>query len=257
MSGFIGFLIAIAMLSIPVLLVILVIRLLMKKSVKTIAIVVVACAWSIIPLTVVGGLIEPTAISIHREDDVHKTEDSSDTGNEETLDEITIDDYVVETSSLVDEEETETESVVIEEATTEHEHGKIFSFQPKGSTAMSDVRPYCEKWGHSYLGYSLFRGTPEDLSYLGVICEHSDSDEIVWGEYYTITATVSLADYDFQRTRIRCEVQSGNIIVNFSVEFREGFEELVDAYDEGDEITFRGRFYDEGCGFSDCELITE
>ena len=75
--------------------------------------------------------------------------------------------------------------------------------------------------------------------------------------YYTMTATVTWEDYDYHKTKIRCQVQSDNIIVSFWIEFREGFEAAVGLYDEGDEIRFRGRFYDEGCGFTDCELISE
>ena len=151
-------------------------------------------------------------------------------------------------SGVVDSSEAQSEK---------HEHGKIFSFQPQGSTAASNVRPFCENGDHYYLGYTLFRGTPDDVSYLEVIREHGGGKEIVGGEYYTITATVVLGDYDFDRTRIRCEVRSDGIIVNFSVDFQEVFEESVASFDSGDEITFRGRFYDEGCGFTDCELITE
>ena len=45
--------------------------------------------------------------------------------------------------------------------------------------------------------------------------------------------------------------------MSFNVEFREEFKELVRAVEEGGEITFHGRFYDKGCGFTDCELIIE
>lgn len=140
--------------------------------------------------------------------------------------------------------------------TKEHIEGKKFSFQFQGSTAASYVKKYCNCNKHVYIA-STFRGTPNDLSYLDTIRDHSDSDQILWGEYYTITATVALADYDINRTRVNCHVRSNDIIVNFSVEFRDGFEELINMYDEGDVITFRGRFYDEGCGFTDAVLITE
>ena len=133
---------------------------------------------------------------------------------------------------------------------------KRFSFQFEGSTASSVMQSFCDNC-NNYFGRSSFYGTPADLSYLDVIEEHSDSDEIDWGEYYTITATVSHADYDFNRTRIGCKVESEKVIVSFSVEFREEFEESVGLLDEGDIVTFRGRFYEEGCGFTDCELITE
>lgn len=132
---------------------------------------------------------------------------------------------------------------------------KDFSFQFQGSTASSSVRRYCEDCDSYVDSPSLFNGNPKDLSYLEVVKSHSDGDEIVSGEYYTITAIVTLGDYDTRKTRINCRVQSENIIVGFSVEFREEFEESVSLLKEGDEITFRGRYYDTGCGFTDCELI--
>ena len=139
----------------------------------------------------------------------------------------------------------------------DREHGKIFSFQAQGSTALSNVRPWCKSGKCSYLGYSLFQGTPTDTSYLDVIRKYIDDDEIIGGEYYTVTAIVTCADYDFTRTRISCKVQTDDIIVGFSVDFQEEFEEVVGLLKEGDEVTFRGRFYDEGCGFTDCELIVK
>ena len=142
------------------------------------------------------------------------------------------------------------------EKTKEHIEGKQFSFQFKGSTAMSFMKKFCNRPGHIHLA-STFYGTPTDLSYLDAIRDHSDSNEILWGEYYTITATVTLGDYDYDRTRISCSVRSNNIVVGFTVDFREGFEDEVDLYDRGDVITFRGKFYDEGCGFTDAVLITE
>jgi hypothetical protein len=134
--------------------------------------------------------------------------------------------------------------------------GKIFSFQFQGSTATSNVKPYCEKC-NTYFQPKLFRGTPTDTSYLDVIDEHMDGDEIVGGEYYTMTATVAVGDHHLDKTRIQCKVQKGNITVWFSVEFQEEFEEAVALLKEGDEVTFRGRYYDEGCGFTDAELIIE
>ena len=139
----------------------------------------------------------------------------------------------------------------------EHEDmGKIFSFQFAGSTAASRYEPYCKNCYEDF-NNTRFRGTPDDLSYLDVIKEHSDGNEIVPGEYYIVTAIVTLGDYDYQRTRVNCRVENEDIIVGFSVEFREGFEEIVKSIQKGDEITFRGRFYDEGCGFTDAELILE
>ena len=153
----------------------------------------------------------------------------------------------------------EKETSVPEEGTGKqektHEHSKLFVFQPQGSTAASYVKPICESGEHYYLGYTLFDGTPDDLSYLEVVKTCCEAERIIGGEYYTITATVELADYDLAKTRIRCAVRSGNISVNFSVEFKDEYEESVGELREGDEVIFRGRFYDEGCGFTDCELI--
>lgn len=146
--------------------------------------------------------------------------------------------------------------VVCNNACTEHEKGKIFSFQHQDSTATSYVKPYCENC-NNYFRSTIFRGTPTDTSYLSAIEEYSDGDEIVGGEYYTVTATVAVADHDLTKVRIQCKVQKDNIIVVFSVEFQEEFAEAVGSLKEGDTVTFRGRYYDEGCGFTDAELITE
>lgn len=253
MSDFFAFLTAVAALSIPVLSVILIIRALMKKSVKIVAIMVAICAGSIIPLTIAGVISDPSVLVVRKEEDTPRIEITSDVIGEETSETLgeQIFDGFVETTS---------ESVVIEDVTEEtkeeHKIGKRFVFQFQGSTAASYVKRFCEHPGHFYVA-SLFRGTPNDLSYLDVIAEYSDSDEIVWGEYYTMTATIVHGDYDYFKTRINCEVQSDDIIVYFSVEFRGEFEEAVGLLTEGDQVVFRGRFYDEGCGFTDCELITE
>ena len=137
------------------------------------------------------------------------------------------------------------------------EHKKmstVFSFQFENSVATSYFKPYCKNCNH-YFGYTLFRGTPNDLSYLEAVRQYIDESDIKSGEYYTMIATVSLADYDINRARIRCKVENEDIIVGFSVEFRGEFEEQVSLIREGDEITFSGRLYDEGFGWTDCELL--
>jgi hypothetical protein len=131
---------------------------------------------------------------------------------------------------------------------------EIFSFQPNDSMAVSYMKPSCKSC-NQYLGYSAFRGTPKDQSYLEAVKEHVVEDEIIAGEYYTMSATVALEDYDVGGTRIRCQIESEDVIVNFSVEFREGYEKSVSSLQEGDEIAFRGRLYDTGFGWTDCELI--
>ena len=172
-------------------------------------------------------------------------------GTEEGLMEIGTEEESEET--LITSDDTQE---ISEETSRKCEPGKMFSFQFQGSTAMSYVKPYCEHPGHIYISTS-FRGTPNDLSYLEAIKANSDSDEIVGGEYYTVTATVALGDHDYIKTRIRCQIESEDILVGFSVEFREGFEEAVGALKKGDTVAFRGRYYDEGCGFTDAELIIE
>lgn len=222
----------------------------MRKSVNVVVIVLVACAISVILSSLSGCVSAPSA---HRwlEDTRNSTKhDEVEMENDRDVKTQENDGGTVGTLSVP----TYTEEPS-DKPSKKHEHGKIFSFQFKGSTAMSSVRPYCESKEHFNLGYSLFRGTPSDTSYLDVIREHSDSDEIVWGEYYTITATVSTGDHDFNRVRIDCKVQSDNVIVGFSVEFREEFGKDMKDVEVGDIVTFRGRFYDEGCGFTDCELI--
>lgn len=140
------------------------------------------------------------------------------------------------------------------------EHGKqvrIFSFTSYNSTASSYTKLYCSDCESDITRPTLFKGNPKDLSYLDAIKENSDGGEIVGGEYYTIKAIVTLADYNYGdgKARITCKVVNESAMVWFTVDFKEGFEDAVDLIKEGDEITFRGRYYDIGCGFTDCELI--
>lgn len=137
----------------------------------------------------------------------------------------------------------------------EHEEqGKMFAFQFENSTAASYIKPFCDDC-YDYFEPKSFRGTPEDTSYLEVVKEYTGEDEILGGGYYTMKAIITLADYDTQKVRINCRIESEDVIVGFSVEFREEFEESVSLLTEGDEITFRGRLYDNGFGFTDAELI--
>ncbi len=132
----------------------------------------------------------------------------------------------------------------------------IYSFSDYDSTASSYTRPYCRDCGEKFQ-YTNFKGTPIDQSYLEAIQEHSDGSEIVPGRYYTVTATVPLGYYAYgsKTVWLNCRVENEEYIVGFNVEFRNEFKDLVSSVQDGDEITFRGRFYDEGCGFVDCVLI--
>ena len=147
--------------------------------------------------------------------------------------------------------------------TCKHEHiGKIFIFPELDSTSQGYVKTYCvgcdTYYGDGeYMGYyggtkQFFRGTPSDTSFLEALSEYSDEKNIIAGEYYTITAIVTRTAYDYAKTRIRCKVEIEDVSAEFFVDFRE---EVINLMQEGEEITFRGRFYDTGCGFTDCELI--
>ena len=142
-------------------------------------------------------------------------------------------------------------------AKCEHEEmGNTFHFQFENSTAASHMRPFCKNCDEVF-GHKNFRGTPIDLSFLDAIVENSDGTEIVGGEYYTMTAVMTSGNSSIDKVRIGCKVQTEDVIVYFSAEFQEAFKDAVKEVHMGDEITFRGRFYDKGCGFTDCELIIE
>ena len=137
------------------------------------------------------------------------------------------------------------------------ETGTIFSFQPENSTSSNYTQSFCKEC-RTRLEYSNFRGIPQDTSYLEVLKSHSDCRELVTGEYYTVTATVILGDYSVDKTILDCKVENEDIIISFSVEFRDGFEEAVELIEEDSVITFRGKLCNErGLWFTDCELITE
>lgn len=122
----------------------------------------------------------------------------------------------------------------------------------------SHTRPVCKECCKNFQ-YTNFKGTPSDQSYLEVIRANSDGSEIIPGEYYTVTATVPLGCYSYSSNKVwlNCEVRNDAYIIQFYVEFREEFKEAVKSVEKKETITFRGRFYDEGCGFTDCELISE
>ena len=142
-----------------------------------------------------------------------------------------------------------------------HENiGKRFYFQPENSTTSSYVETYCKgcdtNYGSGLRGYyggsrTMFEGAITDTSYLDAIREHAHVDEIIGGEYYTISATVCSVAYGYDRNRISCVVQKELTIVYFVVDFKEP----IESVDSGDVITFCGRYYDMGCWFTDCELI--
>ena len=122
----------------------------------------------------------------------------------------------------------------------------------------STVRPYCRDCGEAFQ-YKSFKGELVDKSYLSAIIEHSDGSELVPGEYYTVTATAPLGftAYGSDVVALTCQAENEDFRLRFGVVFREEYKERVRAVKEGEEITFRGKFNDKGCGFSDCELLTK
>lgn len=128
---------------------------------------------------------------------------------------------------------------------------KLYAFSSDNVSNM--YRPVCKDCD-KHMQYSLFSGTPTDTSYIEPINEAADTESIIAGEYYTVTATVFLLDYSTPHTYLICVVKNENFTVRFTVEFRE---ELTEAIAEGDLIVFQGKFFDDGCGFTNCELITK
>lgn len=141
----------------------------------------------------------------------------------------------------------------------EHEDTCLFiSFTSYNSTSHSSMREICRDCGDNITSPTLFDGTLKDKSYLELIRANSDGSEIIPGEYYTVTATVPLGFYGnaSNTVQLTCQVENDDYMVRFHAEFREEFMDEVVSVEKGETITFRGRFYDEGCGFTDCELIT-
>ena len=132
----------------------------------------------------------------------------------------------------------------------------VYSFQPEHSTAMGYVKTKCDDCGKGF-GYSLFRDNPTDEKYINVIGEHCKDKIFIEGEYDTVKATVTLADYDFDKTRLNCSVRQGDVEVYFPVTFKGEYEEQVSSIQKGDEITFYGKSALEGLSWIECELITE
>ena len=135
----------------------------------------------------------------------------------------------------------------------EHEEVTRYYFSSDDSMVHNSVCSYCTKCDTRLSPYSLFQGELVDKSYLQVMVDHSDDSEMIPGEYYTVTAVAPLGFMD--SVGITCEVENEEFLVRFSAAFRAEFKEQLGAIEKGQEITFRGRFYETGCRFTDCELI--
>lgn len=133
---------------------------------------------------------------------------------------------------------------------------EVYWFQPDNSTAASHVKLVCEECNQGFQT-TLFRDTSPNETYIDVIAEHSKDKKFVKGEYDTIKATVRYHDYDATETKISCFVEQGAVVVNFWVEFKGEYEDVVSSLQEGEEITFYGKSALKGLSWTDCELITE
>lgn len=139
-----------------------------------------------------------------------------------------------------------------------NEKQRRFHFVAENSSAYSDMAVFCKVCGEQLTTYARFNGTPDDKSYLSAFSGHIDSNEIIPGEYYTVTAAVTIDYYGsrIEEPRLACKEENDDYEVFFSVGFKEEYRDLISSVKKGEEITFRGKFYTEGCGFSDCELIS-
>lgn len=135
----------------------------------------------------------------------------------------------------------------------EHKEVTRYFFSTDGSN--NSVCGFCTKCRTRLTPHSLFQGELVDKSYLTAMQEHSDGSEIIPGEYCTVTARVPLG---FMGSGgLACEVENEDYLVRFKAVFRAECIEQVKLIEEGQEITFRGRFADRGCSFTDCELISD
>ncbi len=133
---------------------------------------------------------------------------------------------------------------------------KRYSFYSENNMQYDYMAVYCKECNEK-LRSETFADTPKDLSYLEVVRTLVGEDGPVAGEYYLVTATV-LSDYSQSGSPyVRCKVENDSVSVFFTVDFKEEFDEAVREIEEGDTITFYGRYYESGCGFADCELIVE
>ena len=137
----------------------------------------------------------------------------------------------------------------------EHEEVIRYHFSTDDTMVHNSACGYCTKCDTRLTAYSLFQGELVDKSYLEAIKEHSDGNEIIPGEYYTVTATVPLGDMGSMG--LVCEVENEDFLLRFTASFRSEFKEQIELIEKGQEITFRGRFSDEGFYFTDCELLAE
>lgn len=119
----------------------------------------------------------------------------------------------------------------------------------------STIQFSCKKCNKS-LGHSTFQGIPTDKPYLDLLREHCGVEELIGGEYYTITATITLSYY-YGEVQVMCKIQNEDIAISFAAKFKDEFKDSVSysKLDEGSTIMFRGQFVYPCCDWLDCELL--
>lgn len=94
---------------------------------------------------------------------------------------------------------------------------------------------FCKVCGEQLTTYARFNGTPDDKSYLSAFSGYIDSNEIIPGEYYTVTAAVTIDYYGsgIEEPRLACKEENDDYEVLFSVGFKEEYRDLISSVKKG------------------------
>ena len=139
----------------------------------------------------------------------------------------------------------------------DHEETRyVYIFQTNSTTGNSYYRTVCSDCDE-IRKTTMFNGNPTNTAYLPVMAAHCGTSEMAPEEYYTVTATVSDSHSAYDKLRLRCYVEGETATVYFTATFPEEFLEDLQALEGKDTVTFYGKYYTQGCGFTDCILITE
>ena len=133
----------------------------------------------------------------------------------------------------------------------DHDIGTEYDFVPPNAYMYGSIRPYCQICGDKFR-YQHIEGRLKDETYFELIAKYTDGNELVPGEYYTVTA---IANYVYDSgDEISLKLEDDRFLIHLPVTFQEEFWEQVKSVEKGDEITFGGKFTAIH-GFTDCELI--
>lgn len=116
-----------------------------------------------------------------------------------------------------------------------NEKQRRFHFVAENSSANSDMAVFCKVCGEQLTTYARFNGTPDDKSYLSAFSGYIDSNEIIPGEYYTVTAAVTIDYYSsgIEEPRLACKEENDDYEVLFSVGFKEEYRDLISSVKKG------------------------